>query len=512
MEHGLDILLADLRAKIGDLGQRGGLMSTSVYDTAQVLRLCPSRESDAAADWLLAQQGSDGGWGRPDVPLARHVPTLASVLALHRLEHRGAQAAAARGIAFLTLHAAEWREPLPDDIPVGVELLLPKLLEDSDTVGLNIPTLPYEALMRLGVRRRALIARMQNVTRTQAIHTWEAWGEAPDPGLLSPTGGLGDSPAATASFWAKAQGHAGLREVVERARRYLESAAKATEENRPGLVPTVWPINRFEQSFALYALSVAGLLDHAGLSAAVSLQLDDLARALRAEGLASSDSFIPDGDDTAAAIVALRMGNRPVDLKPLKEFEEKGRFCTWPHELQPSISVNARAIHALALFAEDISGPRQFVLERQRADGRWSGDKWNSSWIYTTALVVLALGAHAGTAHTDVRFLEAGVKALLEAQREDGSWGGGKDASSVETAWCVLALRSVLPIEIERRRVVMSLRRALRFLLANYRPFHLVTVRSWLAKETYGTPRLDRVVELTAMLTLALNLETAAWD
>lgn len=505
MKYIIDIVLTDLRSKVAQLGNRGGLMTASVYDTAQVLRLCPAPESGATVDWLLEQQAPDGGWGRPDVPLARHVPTLACVLALHADKRSNARASALRGIEFLALRSSDWRGPLPDDIPVGVELLFPKLLEEAEAAGIRVPSAPYEALMALGHRRRQLLATLPISARTQAIHTWEAWGGIPDRSLLSNTGGLGDSPTATASFWAKGQHVTELRDAVERARTYLDDASRATEEDRPGLVPTVWPINRFEQSFALYALCVAGLVEHSGLHGVVREQVSDLARALKPEGLASSDSFIPDGDDTAAAIVALRMTGQPVDLSPLKNFEEHGHFCTWPRELQPSISVNARAIHALSLFGEDAAGPRQFVLERQRADGAWDGDKWNSSWVYTTAHVLLALSAH-----RDGRSVSEAVNVLLGAQRHDGGWGGGTDASSVETAWCALALRNVRLPGVERQVIERSLRRALQFLLANYKPFQASALRWWLAKENYGTPRLDRTVELVAMLALALDQEAVA--
>ena len=38
MDHTTDILLADLRHVIADLGKNGGQISPSVYDTAQVIQ------------------------------------------------------------------------------------------------------------------------------------------------------------------------------------------------------------------------------------------------------------------------------------------------------------------------------------------------------------------------------------------------------------------------------------------------------------------------------------------
>jgi halimadienyl-diphosphate synthase len=83
MDRLRDIVLTDLRFQIAELGRDGGMMNSSVYDTAQVLRLAPQGDSQrwSALEWLLGQQRDDGGWGSPAAPRARDVPTLASVLA-----------------------------------------------------------------------------------------------------------------------------------------------------------------------------------------------------------------------------------------------------------------------------------------------------------------------------------------------------------------------------------------------------------------------------------------------
>lgn len=502
MKREVDVLLADMRASIAELAQDGGLMTPSIYDTAQVLLLSPPDDCGPAVDWLLGQQSVDGGWGEADVPLARHTPTLASVLALRTFESDDSHAAVTRGLDFLSRHADEWRAPLPEDIPVGVELLLPRLLDNAAALGVDIRRDPYQALFDLGTRRRALIAKIpeHKINSSQAVHSWEAWGESPSLSLLNSAGAVGDSPAATACFLAKARGLPEMSDGCKQARRYLERASRATEVRAPGVVPTAWPINRFEQAFGLYALCVAGLHTHAALVDVAAQQLTDLGGAFGPAGLAVSDSFIPDGDDTAAALFALRASGRVVDPGAMKRFEKEGHFFTWSHELQPSITVNARAIHALALFGEDVSAPRRFILERQQPDGRWSGDKWNCSWVYTTAHALLALGAH-----RDMSSVQGGVGALIAAQYADGGWGAGKVASSIETAWCALALRSVLAAGVRCVGLASALQRAYGFLLARYTPFRPSTTRWWLAKETFGTTRLDRVIELAAMLALCLD-------
>ncbi|MFO0588400.1 MAG: prenyltransferase/squalene oxidase repeat-containing protein [Polyangiaceae bacterium] len=489
--------LADLARIVGDLGRDGGLMTPSVYDTAQVLRFAPPADPGPAVTWLLSLQAEDGGWGDIDVPLARHVPTLASILALASIA-RGARGgdldgrtAILRGIEFLRRHVDDWRPPLPEDVPVGVELLFPKLLDDAAALGLDLPTEPYEAVFTLSNRRRRLLASTpaERLARTQAMHSWEAWGDEPEANLINAAGAIGDSPAATARFLARSADRPALQGASARARDYLQRASRATGVEAAGVVPTAWPIHRFEQAFGLYALTIAGLHEHPSLASAAARQLDDLGYALGPFGLAVSDSFIPDGDDTAAAIVALRIAGRPVDLAPLRRFEEDGHYCTWPHELQPSVSVNARAIHALSLFGEDTSGPRRFLLERQMTDGRFGRDKWNCSWVYTTAHGVMAL-AEGG----DPAPREAAVTALLAGQRADGGFGAGQEPTDIETAWAILALRCGPPA------VAAAVERARRFLAERLASRRSRSPRWWLAKETYGTPRVDRTVELCALL------------
>ena len=51
-----------------------------------------------------------------------------------------------------------------------------------------------------------------------------------------------------------------LNEARADAYRYLENAAASTGVDLPGVVPTAWPITRFEQSFALYAVLIGGFL------------------------------------------------------------------------------------------------------------------------------------------------------------------------------------------------------------------------------------------------------------
>src|SRR5258706_11747382 len=147
----LDMLRSDIRV----LGSDAGQISPSVYDTAQLLLHAPSVDIGPALNWLLSQQRQDGGWGNPAVPRARVVPTLAAALALH---HHGRRAtdhvAVLAGLSFLDKQAEHWIGPLSDDLPIGIELLLPHLLEQLAAVSLSIAQGHFAELRAFGTRRR----------------------------------------------------------------------------------------------------------------------------------------------------------------------------------------------------------------------------------------------------------------------------------------------------------------------------------------------------------------------
>ncbi|ATB38601.1 hypothetical protein CYFUS_004036 [Cystobacter fuscus] len=498
-------LIETLRAEIPALGQQGGVVTPSVYDTAQVLRYAPPPDAQPAIDWLMAQQHADGGWGPEVMPLARHVPTLASVLALLvSSDAPGSHDAATRGLDFLRRNAELWsfEQALPDDIPVAVELVLPRLLEDAAALGLDLPQQPFRLLRTLGERRRGLIARMKIRAGTTPVHGWEAWGTQADPAVIDATQGVGNSPAATA-LWlnrrrAATPGAQELRGVEE----FLAGASAATRTGIPGVVPTVWPIPTFERPWGLLALLSSGLLSHPALQDVIRPQLEALHRALKPEGMGMSDNFDVDGDTTTTTVALLANAGHEVDGRVLERYQRDGLFITYSHELQPSLTTTAHGVLALAMLGQDASQPLRFLLEKRGHNGVWVGDKWHCSWLYATSQVMGAL-AQAGAAAE----LRASAEAMIALQRDDGGWGVGTASSASETAFAVHAMYGLRSAPgASGVAVRRALRKAAAWLTAwDAAPRAAETL--WIGKELYGPVRVDRAFVLTARLALELDRE-----
>ncbi|GAB4194184.1 MAG: hypothetical protein OHK0022_09910 [Roseiflexaceae bacterium] len=489
-------LLSDLRRLVSDLGTNGGAFSASIYDTAQVLRLAPpSSGAQPALDWLIEQQHEDGGWGNPAFPRARDVSSLAAVLAIHTHDRspRGRKAVE-DGLSFLRRQASLWEGPLPDDLPVGVELLLPALLQEASELGLDLPLSHYTSLIELGRKRRRMVAAMQPRAGTTAVHSWETWGMDENPALLDGYGSIGHSPAATAAWLRMTAHREDLASQRAKARRYLDRASESTGEGIPGVVPTAWPINRFEQSFALYAVLAAGLLDHPALRDVLQKQVADLARGLRPIGIGFSDEFETDGDDTTAAMAVLHAAGYVMDRSIPLRFASEDYCVAYVGELQPSLSVTAHAVHLMEMLGQDTSRFRQTIINKQQPDGRWLGDKWNCSWLYTTSQIMVAL---AGGQHDDA--LMRAAELIVREQRADGSWGM-LDSNLEEAAYAVIALRAVQHESWFWPEAREALERGERWMRQRYMPTTSSQGMLWIAKESYRPLRIARMFELVAML------------
>ncbi len=496
-----NIIRDKLRALLASVGKDGGLITPSVYDTAVVLHsgVFPEREAQARViDWILGQQQVDGGFGIPWVPRARDLPTLAVLVALHPRRDSTSRVRAAYDAAlrFLGGQAEHWGEGLSDDILVGLELLLPWLFEEAHSLGISVDPRPYSALFRQGDLRRAQMRQKTPSAGSAQAYSWEAWGTDPTREILDASGSVGHSPAATAMWLRAARKRPDLADERARARQYLVRASECTESDIPGVLPTAWPINRFEQVWSLYALTALDLLHDPHLRGEVEAQMLDMANAIRPEGLGMADAFTGDGDITATALAALARAGTPGSLDVLRRFERGGTYITYMAEIQPSLTTNAHTLHALVEHGRSAPLPVvQFLTERQQANGRWLGDKWHSSWLYTTAQVGMCM-RHAG----QDRPAGEALTAVMNSQRPDGSWGNGEASTPAQTAYAMHFLFSSRGVPEVRAGVDTALRSARQWLLANHDVGRNPADLSWIAKTLYCPLRVDRAWVLSALL------------
>lgn len=498
-----DLQFAELQALVADLGKDGGLISPSIYDTAQVIRLYPPAEGpQPAIDWLLQQQRSDGGWGEPNAPYARDVPTLAATLALHRYpespKHRAAMAA---GLKFLEKQAGQWADLPIDALPIATEMILPYLLEEAHRAGLTLDRKPYAKLYHLRDRKCRMISAMPLQVGTAPTHSWEALGRHASSIAPDQSGGIGHSPAATA-VWLHHTECSGyeISDTVS-AKQYLVNSAAATGLGIPGVVPNVWPIKGFELAYAPYTLLVTNLFKHPSIENLLTPLLDELSSLLECHnGVSFGECFTPDGDDTGLALAVLKAAARPVSSAPVLQFKQGNHFCTFHHELNPSIFTNAHVLYGLAYAGERYAATEQFLKEHQTKDGRWLADKLHTSWLYTTLEVMIALSRL-----DSKKEIKQAVGGLLTFQHEDGGWGSGDVSTRVETSYALIALtiahRHQLLCDMGKR----ALQRGRQWLMTVYTPNALPDSRFWCGKELYAPYRVDRIYELSALLSTTLE-------
>ena len=501
MERVREIVLTDLRHHLALLGEQGGTMNSSVYDTAQVLRLAPQSDSArwVALQWLLDKQHTDGGWGSPATPRARDVPTLASVLALlPYTNRRSTRDVVMKALTFLRRQSIQWAGPPPEDLPVGTELLLPYLLDEAAAKGLDLPQNAYTALRALGRRRRRMIEQLRPGAGSTPAHSWEAWGTEPDPAMLDAYGSVGHSPSATAAWLHAAAGREDLADARARATEYLQRATAATGEAGGATVPTVYPFIGFEIIFGIYPLLIAGAFHHPALHASVERHMPLVSSFWAPHGMGMTPHFSVDGDSTAAGLAVIASSGRKVDMSPLRTFSQGRHYCAYHGELQPAPSVTARVAHTLSLAGPLPEESLDYLIEQQQPDGRWMGDKWNHSWLYTTlhATLPLAAGGRFSACH-------AAADAAVAYQRADGGWGMNDHSNEVETAYAVLMLHTLRRHGCLPPAGAEALAHARSWMLANYRPFTQGGVNCWVGKESYRPFRIDRCWELCALLVLA---------
>ncbi|MCG7508429.1 hypothetical protein [Mesorhizobium retamae] len=490
-----DELVSQLRHLLDGLTDNGRI-TPSVYDTAQAVIHRPADgDRKSVWNWLLDTQQADGGWSDPDYPKFRLASTLAATLALARARNHRHTTAIEAGCAFLNKQDAYWRSATLGDIPVGLEIIWPRLQADAYRAGLRFALDQPEALRAIGQARLAKLGRAPAPPAGHpALHCWEAWGDAPVAASLGAEGSLAISPSATAAWLRAARDRKIDPALIARAERYLGNAEQGCEAAKPGLLPYVWPLDVFECAYVLYSLGLGGLQTHPALTMPISRAAAFLETRLTTRGASFAAGFDPDGDTTAVTIAAQSMMGRAADSHCLAHFVGADAFVTCPGERNPSISTTVHAMHALRLQRKPHRAARTYVMQHRDADGLWRGDKWHASPFYLTCHAVAALDKD------DVKqYGPRTLEAVLTHQHASGAWAGAGTPNFEETAYAVLTINRLCPPRAMPPAARESMLRALHWMSQTYRSQSRSTPALWIGKELFCPVRVVRAVELTGL-------------
>ena len=487
VERVLAEIVRDYRPGFG-----GGLLSTSAYDTGWLARVRAKDDRERLAftealEWLLRHQNPSGSWSGPfphDI-----LPTMSALVALRivpdALSDRCA-GPASRALAYLRDSLAGWQVSTYDS--VGFEVQLPTLVQSLNKLGVRLEIPNYGDVidkMQAKLVRSAGSALAHG--HSSLVYSLEALigSLSPEllPGLRSPYGHYGHSPASTA---------AALQYVC-----WNEQSAiwlRNLQARHTGGLPNVFAIDAFEASWSLhFLLSVdPGLADSPAGSQLLS-RLEGIRDPVRGNSWASEEYCLQESDDTCLILLALALAGRAIDPAVLLRFESASCFVVFPNERNASISSNAHVLESFVManmadrYSSQIAKATSFLLSHREVDGSWL-DKWHASPFYAVYCATRALALH-----PDPRIqaeTTPGILWLMAQQRADGSWGQWA-GSAEETAYAILTLiHSKIPGTRE------ALRRGQAWIEAHYadpRP------ELWIGKQLYSPIRVVEAAVLAAL-------------
>ena len=425
----------EARELVRNLNER---MGPSPYDIAWLARLKSSVNGSVRwpdlIDWLLNNQHADGSWGGQVVYYhERIICTLAAAIALRQNDDRfKSREAVQRAERYLWRHLHMLKRD-PFEL-VGFELIFPTLLQEAQSLGLDVPnhTCGYGEIQT--AKLRLIPIELLYSPRVSTVHSLEFLGSAGDPGklrdALASNGSLGNSPAATAYYLLRGKHD-------DRALNYLEELRKHAAP-----VIYLYPFRTFELTWVLNNLAFCQtpITEFADHTIWETLQTE-----LGPTGIGLDPTFgIPDGDITSVCSRLLLKAGYDFDPMVLARFEDKQAriFRTYDYERNSSVGTNVHALQALSLMPDypnryEMQAQIVFMLLNLRVYNMYWIDKWHASPYYATTHVLV------GLLHEDLEmahFCRTSVDWLLHTQREDGSWGFFQQGTAEETAYALIAL------------------------------------------------------------------------
>ncbi|KAI0847854.1 Ent-kaurene synthase [Daldinia vernicosa] len=518
-------LLAQVAAQC-TAGKAHGFMSSSIYDTAWVSMIQKPGDSKSwlfpeCFNFVLQNQMSDGAWTSYASEIDGILNTAAALLAVikHLKEspdNEDLMLRSQKAESALTRMLRSWDVGATDQ--VGFEILVVKhlsLLEDEGIV------FDYPGLASLRAIHNAKLAKLPVYKAPSTLHhSLEALIGRIDFDKTKcqrgDNGSMFNSPSSTAAYLMNSSTWDTMAES------YLEDALMYSTGKRDGAVASAWPTTVFEVSWVTTILAEAGAPIGVVESSAISKFLEG---ALTAHNgiVGFAPSILPDADDTAKTIMALRYLGRSADVAPLLEaFDADDHFKTYQGERNPSFSANCNILTCLLMlddpapYVSQITKATKFLCKQA-----FSGDvreKWHTHELYWMMLLSQAfvriwhhMKIEAGSLRDGLFSREPQLRQYipmislhilvktLGSQETNGSWGSICEV----TAYAVLTLSSLAQIpwvqELHDDRIIASINRGLSFLKLHRTQWdkgHYL----WVEKVTYSSDILSEAYCLAAAM------------
>ncbi|KAG8170178.1 hypothetical protein KVR01_000923 [Diaporthe batatas] len=520
-----DILLATL-AEACLSGQGYGSMSPSIYDTAWLSMIEKPVGSGLwlfpdCFDYILRQQSDNGGWPSYSTVTDGILNTSAALLALitHQKRCRSDQVLESRchkAQQALETLLDRWDVSACDQ--VGFEVLVTQHINllAADGVAIKFPGKQHlDEVFHAKLKRLSSLQDFLYKRPCTLLHSLEAMIGHIDFDRIrcwrEPSGSMMNSPSSTAAYLMHAS------EWDQAAEDYLRAALQQGPGRSTGCVPCAWPTTIFEVSWTVTTLVQAGIRIGEGDSSALRTVLE---RALSdGQGCVgfSPNSTVPDADDTAKTILALRyLGNKDFSIDPLlATFETEEHFLTYQGERNPSFSTNCNVLMCLGMlenaleYTSQITKTVKFLSDRIFA--AQLTDKWNRSELYSMMLLSQALERLYGIDNESllnkvsfqcpILFNEsvpvATIQVLIKlvgSQGENGSW----EDMCEPTAYAILALRSLVHLPwlrdgLELYGIKSCIDRGRSYLKESGHSEWVRGRHIWIEKLTYASPLLSEI-------------------
>jgi halimadienyl-diphosphate synthase len=405
-----------------------GITNGAAYDTAWTARVLNDAGDPVfpeCVQWVAEHQNPDGSWGATILNYHdRILSTLSAIMALKEIDDEKFKHIIQKGEIYIWENLKNLKTD--DNRLIGSELLLPSLMEQAESMGLNMPSHGHIYHREYALKLKKIDESMWYSPLTTLSFSLEFLGDKVDLSKIHrvqlSNGSVANSPAATAFF---------LKHRTDaKALSYLKNILELTHN---GSVMTVYPVDIFEYGWVMYNLLLAHLYFERYPEIAEFLMEISKTSSIGC----SSESPLADADDTAVVCKVLHDMGNTINCSIFDPYYTGEYYATYTFELDPSVSTNIHVLHFVSEYCtfpnrdEIIENLVQF-LRRRISHGKLI-DKWHVSPYYPTSHAVFAL------ADIDSSLAEKAISWILNTQHDNGMWGvhGG---TVEETAYAVQAI------------------------------------------------------------------------